>query len=265
MKGAAHMSSPRPVLVAVCALAGAGLAAASPAFAGGQTVTVQVTNNSGITSPLTAVPTASGGSWAPSSSQQLAPGGTQQWVASDAGTPAGDFLGEVQWYQPGASVGSFAISMSWIDGYGRFQFFCGVGAPAAGTWTFRVDQQPSIYGGPPGAVTFTPIATDRDRPALRVRAPSSAVAESVRERGLQVHVRSNEPARARVELIARGGARHAVLSRDLRRAGRSYPLRLRLGRTGRRAIDPFDVYKLRTRVTDRAGNRTTVSRRVVIR
>ena len=259
------MPSLRPVLVAVCALAGAGLAAAPPAFAGGaDTVTVQVTNNSGITSPLTAVPTASGGNFVPSSSQQLAPGGTQQWVASDAGTPAGDFLGEVQWFQPGASVDSFAISLSWIDGDARFQFFCGVGPPAAGKWTCVVDQQPVINGAA-GEVTFTPIATDRDRPVLRVRAPSSAVEESVRESGVRVHVRSNEPARARVELIARGGARHAVLSRDLRRAGRSYPLRLRLGRTGRRAIDPFDVYTLRTRVTDRAGNRTTVSRRVVIR
>jgi hypothetical protein len=263
MKGAAHMPSFRPVLVAVSALAGAGLAAAPPAFAGGQTVTVQVTNDSGITSPLTAVPTASGGSFSPSSTQQLAPGGTQQWVASDAGTPAGDFLGEVQWFQQGASVDSFAFSLSWIDGYGRFQFFCGVGPPA-GDFTCVVDQQPVINGAV-GKVRFTPIATDRDRPVLRVRAPSSVVEESVRESGLRVHVRSNEPARARVELIARGGARHALLSRDLPKAGRSYPLRLRLSRAGRRALDPLDVYTLKTRVTDRAGNRTTVSRRVVIR
>jgi hypothetical protein len=264
MKGAAHMPPLRPVLVAVCALAGAGLAAAPPAFAGGDTVTFQVTNNSGIMSPLTAVPSASGGSFSPSSSQQLPPGGTQQWVASDAGTPAGDFLGEVNWFQPGASVETFGISLSWLDGDARFQFFCGVAAPAAGQWTCVVDQQPAINGAI-GKVTFKPIATDRDRPVLRVRAPSSAVEGSVRESGLQVHVRSNEPARARVALIARGGARDAVLSRDLRRAGRSYPLRLRLGRAARRAIDPLDVYKLRTRVADRAGNRTTVSRRVVIR
>jgi hypothetical protein len=127
-----------------------------------------------------------------------------------------------------------------------------------------VDQQPAIDGAI-GKVTFRPTATDRDRPLLRVRAPMRAAAESVRENGLRVHVRSNEPARARVALIAPGGARHALLSRDLRRAGRRYPLRLHLGRAGRRAIDRFDVYKLRTRVTDRAGNRTTVSRRVVIR
>lgn len=260
------MPSPRPVLLAVCAVAGAGLAAASPAFAGGaDTATVQVTNKSGITSPLTAIPTSDAGSFAPSSRQTLAPGGTQQWVASDdGGAGNGVFQGEVYWWQPGASQASFAISMYWIDGDARFQFFCGVLPQAAGKWYCLINQQP-VMGVSAGAVTFLPVPTDRDRPVLRVRAPLSAVEESVRESGVQVHVRSNEPARARVQLIARGGARHAVASRQLTWAGRDYPIRLRLTRPGLRALDPFDVYTLRIRATDRAGNRTTVARRVVIR
>ena len=233
---------------------------------GADTATVQVTNNSGITSPLTGIPTSDAGSFVPSSQQTLAPGGVQQWVASDnGGAGNGVFQGEVYWWQPGASQASFAITLYWLDGDARFQFFCGVLPQAAGKWYCRVDQQPVLEGGSVGKVTFLPVPTDRDRPVLRVRAPLSAVEESVRESGVRVHVRSNEPARARVELIARGGARHAVASRQLTWAGRDYPIRLRLTRAGLRALDPFDLYTLRIRVTDRAGNRTTVARRVVIR
>jgi hypothetical protein len=39
-----------------------------------------------------------------------------------------------------------------------------------------------------------------------------------------VVVRSNEPARARVELLAQGGPRHGLLTRTLKWANRPYPL-----------------------------------------
>jgi hypothetical protein len=116
-----------------------------------------------------------------------------------------------------------------------------------------------------GRVTFAAVSGDTTAPVTQVRAPSSVTEESVRESGVPVDVRSNEVSRVSAELIARGGARRAALTRDLRFAGREYPLRLRLSRAGLRALEVFDAYTLRIRVSDHAGNRRTVQRRVVIR
>jgi hypothetical protein len=129
-------------------------------------------------------------------------------------------------------------------------------------WTCSVKNATSTT---PWVVNLLAKSNDRARPAVRVRAPSRLAEESLRKRGLPVVVRSNEPGRARIKLIARRGARHAAVARTLRRGGRDYPVTLRLNRAGRRAVQVFDVYKLRVAVADRAGNRRTVNRRVVVR
>jgi hypothetical protein len=88
----------------------------------------------------------------------------------------------------------------------------------------------------------------------------------VRAAGVPVVVRSNEPARARVELLAQDGARHALLVRTLKWGNRDYPLMLRLNRAGLRALDVGNLYRLRVQVTDRKGNRAqTIERRILIR
>jgi hypothetical protein len=129
-------------------------------------------------------------------------------------------------------------------------------------WTCSVENATSAT---PWVVNLLAKSNDRTRPAVRVRAPSSLAEESLRESGLPVVVRSNEPGRARIKLIARRGARHAAVARTLRWAGRGYSVKLRLNRAGRRAVQMFDVYTLRVAVADRAGNWRTVNRRVVIR
>jgi hypothetical protein len=117
----------------------------------------------------------------------------------------------------------------------------------------------------PWIATFLMRTSDTTAPAVQVRVAPSLVEESVRAAGVPVVVRSNEPARARVELIAQGGARHALLTRTLSWGNRDYPLTLGLNRAGLRALDVGKVYTLRVRVTDRNGNRSTVERRFVIR
>jgi hypothetical protein len=98
-----------------------------------------------------------------------------------------------------------------------------------------------------------------------VQVAPSLVEESVRAAGVPVVVRSNEPARARVELIAQNGARHGLLARALKWGGRAYPLTLRLNRAGLRALDVGKLYRLRVRVTDRHGNPRTIERPILIR
>jgi hypothetical protein len=117
----------------------------------------------------------------------------------------------------------------------------------------------------PWIVTWSPVSSDTTPPAVQVRVAPSLVEESVRAAGVPVVVRSNEPARARVELLAQNGARHGRLTRTLKWANRDYPLMLRLNRAGRRALDVGKAYTLRVRVTDKAGNRAqTIERRLVI-
>jgi hypothetical protein len=117
----------------------------------------------------------------------------------------------------------------------------------------------------PWIVTFSPVSSDTTPPAVQVQVAPSLVEESVRAAGVPVVVRSNEPARARVELLAASGARHGLLVRTLEWGNREYPLKVRLNRAGLRALDVGRLYRLRVRVTDYAGNQTTVERRIFIR
>jgi hypothetical protein len=118
----------------------------------------------------------------------------------------------------------------------------------------------------PWIATFAMSSADGTPPLVQVRVASSLVEESLRATGVPVLVRSNEPARARVELIAQNNARHGLLARTLRWGNRGYPLMLRLSRVGLRALDVGSLYRLRVRVTDRIGNRApTIERRILIR
>jgi hypothetical protein len=116
----------------------------------------------------------------------------------------------------------------------------------------------------PWIVTFLMRSGDAQPPAVQVRVPRRIADESARKTGLPVVVRSNKPARARAMLISKDGDRHALAKRRLVWANRGYRLTLRLSQAGRRPLDVGDHYKLRVRVTDRAGNRRTVKRRIVI-
>jgi hypothetical protein len=107
----------------------------------------------------------------------------------------------------------------------------------------------------PWIATFSPVSGDITPPVVQVQVAPSLVEESVWAAGLPVVVRSNEPARARVELIAENGARHGLLARTLKWANRDYPLIVRLNRAGLRARDVGSLYRLRVQVTDRRGNR----------
>jgi hypothetical protein len=118
----------------------------------------------------------------------------------------------------------------------------------------------------PWTVTFYPSSDDATPPAVQVQVAPSLVEESVRAAGVPVVVRSNEPARARVELLAQNGARHALLTRTLRWGNRDYPITLRLNRAGLHALGIGKLYRLRVQVTDHAGNRAQpVERRILIR
>jgi hypothetical protein len=117
----------------------------------------------------------------------------------------------------------------------------------------------------PWIATFSPVSSDRTPPAVRVRVAPSLLEESVRTAGVPLVVRSNEPARARVELIAQNNARHGLLARTLKWGNRPYPLMVRLNRAGLHALDVGKLDRLRVQVTDRNGNRSTVERRIFIR
>jgi hypothetical protein len=118
----------------------------------------------------------------------------------------------------------------------------------------------------PWTATWSPVSSDTTPPAVQVRVAPSLVEESVRAAGIPVVVRSNEPAGARVELLAQNGSRHALLLRRLKWGNRDYPLMLRLNRAGLGALDVGKAYRLRLQVTDYAGNRAqTIERRVLLR
>jgi hypothetical protein len=178
--------------------------------------------------------------------------GTATWVAqrdSDGGFYANEPYGE--------------------DAAGTFQ------ASARGTTPLRVIcgtkgaltcQMRNATATTPWIVTFRLVGDDSTPPAVQVQVAPSLLEEPVRAAGVPVVVRSNEPARAQVELLAQNGARHGLLTRTLKWGNRDYPLTLRLNRVGLRALDVGKLYKLRVRVTDRKGNRAqTIERRIVIR
>ena len=133
---------------------------------------------------------------------------------------------------------------------------------AESVWTCSVKNATSTT---PWVVNLLAEANDRTPPAVRVRAPASLAEESLRKPGLPVGVRSNEPGRARIKLIARAARAMRRSPERCGGAGRDYRVKLRLNAAGRRAVQIFDVYTLRIRVGDRAGNRRTVQRRIVIR
>jgi hypothetical protein len=248
------MSAHRPAPLACLGVLVA-LAAASPAVAGTSGRTIRIVNQTGDTLSNGSAGTDLG-TWSVTPPPMLtttSPGNVGTAVA--APDSQGRFLGGIA-YGPQDLPFTIEADTGPQDPFG---VTC---TTQNQLWTCSVQNSTTTT---PWVVNLSAKANDRTPPALRVRAPASLTVESLREAGLRVGVRSNEPGRARIELIARGSARHAVAARTLRWGGRNYPVALRLNAAGRRAVQLFDVYTLRIRVGDRAGNRRTVQRRIVIR
>jgi hypothetical protein len=234
------------------------LVAVSPAVAGTTGQTIRIVNQTGDVLPNGSASTLNGlGTWTvtpPPTLTTSSPGNTGTAVAT---LDSGQFIGNIAYgpdnirlqliigatAQPGSP---FGVSCSTLNAL----------------WACSVQNATSTT---PWVVNFLPRSNDRTPPAVQVRAPLSLAEETLREDGLRVDLRSNEPGRARIELIARRGARHAVVAQTLRWGGRDYPVTLRLNAAGRRAVQIFDVYTLRVAVADSAGNRRTLERRVIIR
>lgn len=244
---AAHRLAPLVGLVA--------LAAASPAVAGTTGLTIRIVNQTGGVLADGSTGTVFG-TWSvtpPPTLTTTKPGNVGTAVA--ALDNEGRFLGGI-----GYGPDDLPLTIEADTGpQDPFRATCSTKNPY---WTCSVQNATTTT---PSVVYVRARSNDRTPPALRVRAPASLAQESLREAGLPVVLRSNEPGRARIALIARRGARHAAVARTLRWAGRDYPVTLRLNAAGRRAVQVFDVYKLRIRVSDRAGNRRTVQRRILIR
>ena len=231
------------------------LAAAAPAVAGTTGRTIRIVNQTGGVLADGSAGTVFG-TWSatpPPMLTKTGPGNVGTAVA--APDSEGRFLGGIR-YGPDANPLNIEADTGPQD---PFRATCSTRSPY---WTCSVQNATTTT---PWVVNVSARSNDRTPPALRVRAPASLAQESLREAGLPVVLRSNEPGRARIELIAGRGARHAAVARTLRWAGRNYPVTLRLNAAGRRAVQIFDTYTLRIRVSDRAGNRRTVQRRIVIR
>jgi hypothetical protein len=252
-----RLSAQRLALVGLCVVAGVALAASSPAGAAAPPgLTIQVVNKTiyNLQTDLQGAPTF--GSWAvaPPQGPPLPVGATATWVAQldgNGGFMAYENYGETE----GVGFSAYADGSST-----PFSARCSVSNP------HLTCQMQNATKTTPWIATFGMASGDMTPPAVQVQVARSLVEESVRAAGVPVVVRSNEPARARVELLAQNGSRHALLLRRLKWGNRDYPLLLRLNRAGLRALDVGRLYRLRVQVTDRKGNRAqTIERRIFIR
>jgi hypothetical protein len=258
-----RLSVHRLALLAFCGVAGVALAASSAAAVGVAAppgLTVEFVNQSG--SSLTHQgASALWGSWVVAPQGPLANGATATYVAQLGSGPPGSgppqfFGGSIQYYNNPYLI--LAVN-GYADPSTPFSALCQNGNNVL---TCNVQ---SATKTSPWIVTYSPVSSDTTPPTVQVQVAPSLVEESVRTAGVPVVVRSNEPARARVELLAQNGARHALLTRTLKWGNRDYPLMLRLNRAGLRALDVGKAYRLRARVTDRHGNLSTIERRILIR
>jgi hypothetical protein len=249
-----RLSVHRLALLAFCGVAGVSLVASSSAGADtpGQKFPIQVVNNTKSSLPCCAVQLGAGRWAVQPQGTSLAAGGTDGWVAQ---------LDDDGFFSARVDYGAEDQGPGFLGGGDvPFSVMCESEYPSV---TCQV-QNPTKTT--PWTVTFTPWRDDSTPPVVQVRVAPSLVGESVRAAGVPVVVRSNEPARARVELIAQNGARHGLLVRKLKWGNRDYPLMLRLNRAGLRALDVGKLYRLRVQVTDYAGNRAqTIERRIAIR
>ena len=119
------------------------------------------------------------------------------------------------------------------------------------------------------ALTLTSEAPDRRRPRVRVRVLGTATVTRMRRNGLPVEVRSDEAATVAVVVRDARRGRNATLARATGKvvANRATTIAVRPGKAvserlrGRRSVPVIaDV-----RVTDAAGNTTTVTRRLRLR
>jgi hypothetical protein len=249
-----RLSGYRLALLAFCGVGGVALVASSSAGADtpGERFPIQVVNNTKSSLPCCAVQLEAGRWAVVPQGTSLAAGATDGWVAQLNDDEL--FAARVDYgaaYQGPGFVGGGEIPFSVTCESEYPSVTCQVQNPTKTT---------------PWTVTFTPWRDDATAPVVQVRVARSLVEESVRAAGVPVVVRSNEPARARVELIAQNGARHGLLARTLKWDNRDYPLMVRLNRAGLRVLDVGRLYRLRVWVTDYAGNRARpIERRIFIR
>ena len=251
-----RLSAQRLALVALCVVAGVALAASSAAVAGtpGGTpgrVQIQVVNDTDNNLPCCTVQLQAG-SWQTQPRGPLGANTSDIWVAAP-----GVFAANVD-YGPANQGPGFQAKTDVPPYESNFTVICDAGDQV----TCQVQKPTTTM---PWTVTFGPGSDDATPPVVQVRVAPSLLEESVRAAGVPVVVRSNEPARARVELLAQSGARHALLVRPLKWGNRDYPLMLRLNRAGLRALDVGRLYRLRVQVTDRKGNRAQTIERIFIR
>jgi hypothetical protein len=182
----------RLALIAVCVVAGVALAASSSAGAvkPGQKVPIQVVNNTKSSLPCCAVQVALLPWAVQPQGSSLAVGATDEWVAQL--DDAAQFGLRVDYGAAYQGPGFVAVA----DGTGAFSVTCDSKYQVV---TCQV-QNPTATT--PWIVTLTPWGDDTTPPAVQVQFARSLVEESVRAAGVPVVVRSNEPARARVELLA---------------------------------------------------------------
>ena len=251
----------RPALVALWVVAGVALAASASAGAGVAAappgLTIQVVNKTIYNLQTDSQGAPLFGSWAvepPSGPNISLPvNAMATWVAQPDGN--GSFMAN-EHYGETEGVGFSAYA----DKSTPFEVRCYSNNPRL------TCQMQNATTTTPWIATFGMRSSDTTPPAVQVQMAPSLVEESVRAAGVPVVVHSNEPARARVELLAQSGARHGLLVRTLEWGNRDYPLTLRLNRAGLRALDVGKAYRLRVRVTDYAGNRAaTIERRIFIR
>jgi hypothetical protein len=252
-----RLSAQRVALTALCVVASVALAASSAAGAASPGLTVQIVNQTGNSQPnFTTAPEF--GSWAAQPPPgPLANNASTEYVAQlVSGSPS--FAGNIVYLA--TDVNLALIVNGYADPSTPFNAIC---------WTnnkLLTCTMQNATKTTPWIATWSPVSSDTTPPALQVQVAPSLVEESVRAAGVPVVVRSNEPARARVELLAQNGARHGLLTRTLKWGGRAYPLTLRLSRAGLRDLDVGRLYTLRVQITDYAGNRAQpVERRVLIR
>jgi plastocyanin len=130
-----------------------------------------------------------------------------------------------------------------------------LGASATASHTFTVPDTGGGGGGGPGGGG---TSADKEAPRLDARAPDSIRARKLRRRGVRVKLTPSEDGRLVVVLRNRSGRRLARATADAR-AGSETILRLRPER-----VKPGRL-RLRIVAIDEAGNRKTLTRRLVVR
>jgi hypothetical protein len=160
-------------------------------------LTIQIVNRTGSDQPSSngdPVVAPTFGSWQVAPTGPLANGATAVWVAQLGSD--GSFLGGISY---GGNLYLLLQVLLEADSLNPFSATCSTQNRLITCTTQNATKTT------PWIVTWMDASDDATPPAVQVKVAPSLVEESVRAAGLPVAVRSNEPARARVELIAQNG------------------------------------------------------------